>query len=68
MLDIMGNLKESFIKRLITSLLWFAAAVFKFLQSVDFFYALGLKKKNIREAQTFLENCKLWDLPFRSVW
>lgn len=24
------------------------------------------QKNPIREAQTFLENCKLWDLPFRS--
>lgn len=56
--EVMGNLKGGFMKRLITSLLWFAAVVFKFLQSVDFFYALE-EKKSIREAQAFLENCKL---------
>lgn len=56
--EVMENLKEGFMKRLTTSLLWFAAVVFKFLHSVDFFYALE-EKKSIREAQAFLENCKL---------
>lgn len=45
MLEVMGNLKGGFMKRLITSLLWFATVVFKFLQSADFFSAFEEKKK-----------------------
>lgn len=40
-------------KRLITSVLWFAAVVFKLLQSVDFFYALEEKTNHKRSAGFF---------------
>lgn len=46
MLEVMENLKKGFMKRLITSLLWFAAVVFVFLQSVDFFCALEEKENH----------------------